>query len=80
MPLLTTGDRLQEVPAMIFDWEHFVLFDRLACVAYSLEDGCLQGVTAHSVSAVHVLWVHVRCLPSLCSSAPPGPVYYLAPV
>ena len=31
---------------MIFDWEHFVVFDRLACVAYSLEDGRLQGVTA----------------------------------
>ena len=30
---------------MIFDWEHFVVFDRLACVAYSLEDGRLQGVT-----------------------------------
>ena len=37
---------LRKVPAMIFDWEHFVVFDRLACVAYSLEDGRLQGVAA----------------------------------
>ena len=29
---------------MIFDWEHFVVFNRLACVAYSIEDGHLQGV------------------------------------
>ena len=65
---------------MIFDKEHFFVFDGLASIAYSLEDGRLHGVTAHSVSAVHVLWVQVRCLPSLYSSALPGPVYYLAPV
>ena len=80
MQSLTIKGRLREVPAMIFDWEHFVVFNRLACVAYSIEDGHLQGVTAHSVLAVHVLWVQVSGLPSLCSSAPPGPVYYLAPV
>ena len=80
MQLLTKGVHLQGVPAMIFEWEHFVVFNKLACVAHSLEDGRLQGVTAPSVLSVHVLWVHVRCLPSLCSSAPPWPVYYLAPV
>ena len=37
---------LREAPAMIFDWEHFVVSDRLASIAYSLEDGLLQGVTA----------------------------------
>ena len=80
MQSLTIKSRLREVPAMIFDWEHFVVFNRLTCRAYSIEDGRLQGVTAHSVLAVHVLWVQVSCLPPLCSSAPPGPVYYLAPV
>lgn len=45
MPLLTTGGRLREVPAMIYYWEHFAVFDRLACVAKSLEDSHLQGVT-----------------------------------
>lgn len=42
----TIGGRLQEVPAKIFDWERSVFFNRLACVAHSLEDGRLQGATA----------------------------------
>ena len=46
MPLLTIEVCLREAPAMIFDWEHFVVFDRLASIAYSLDDGLLQGVTA----------------------------------
>ena len=46
MQSLTIKGRLREVPAMIFDWEHFVVFNRLTCRAYSIEDGRLQGVTA----------------------------------
>ena len=46
MQSLTIKGHLREVPAMIFDWEHFVLFDGLAYVAYSIEDGHSQGVTA----------------------------------
>ena len=43
---------------MIFDWERSVFFDRLACVAHSIEDVHLQGVTATCDSAVHV---YFRC-------------------
>ena len=36
----------QRFQPRFFDWVHFVLFDGLACVAYSIEDGHSQGVTA----------------------------------